>query len=377
MTQSAPVLDAARTAFTPAALRLVAVDPPLPALATACDRRVAAATVARAVHALGLQHCAYEGTPYPPGDELPPLIPVEHALRIAANVARRAPDPYLHFRVARVGPAPFGTSLALALHHAPTLLEALDLAAAWSNAAVPLLDCELVRTAHVLECRVRPRVELGDLTRPWIEMQVDLLYRAVEWRRGLALHDASVLFAHAPAARAVDYGAWLQCDVRFAAGRSALVVPLDWCELRAPGADPGLWLLARDRVLAEIRAAQEPDRVQHVRRRVATRLAQGQAPRLKQLAADCGVSTRTLIRTLRLAGTTFHDVVDAERRARAIELILRPTVSLAQLASELGFPDRSSFGRRFREWFGASPARFRRDAGRPPAPAGAGFVASA
>jgi AraC-like DNA-binding protein len=363
MTHTARILAAEAAVSTPAVLHAVAANDPLPALATLHDRLVSSATVAGTVHALGLHDVAYEGTPYAGLRNLPSLITVAHALRIGANVARRAPDPYLHFRAARLGPAPFGTSLALALQHAPTLLDALRLAAAWCDAAVPLLESEVVPVRNTLECRVRPRVDLGDVGRRWLESHMDLLYRTVEWRRGLELCGVRVDFAHAPAGRGADYGEWLRCDVRFMAGRTALIVPVDWCDLAAPQADRGLWLLARERVLAEIRAAREPDRVQRVRRLVAERLACGQAPRLKQVAADCGVSTRTLIRTLRLSGTTFHEVVDAERRARACELILRPSVSLADLARGLGFPDRSSFGRRFRDWFGASPARFRRDAG--------------
>jgi AraC-like DNA-binding protein len=363
MTHTARILAAEAAVTAPAVLHAAAANDPLPALATLHDRLVSSATVAGAVHALGLHDEAYEGTPYVGLRNLPSLITVADALRIGASVARLAPDPYLHFRAARFGPAPFGTSLALALQHAPTLLDALRLAAAWCDAAVPVLEFELMPVHDMVECRVRPRVDLGDAGRRWLESHVDLLYRTVEWRRGLELRGARVEFAHAAAGRAADYGAWFRCELRFMAGRTAMVVPVDWCDLPAPQADHGLWLLARERALAEIRAAREPDRVQRVRRLVAEWLARGQAPRLKQLAADCGVSTRTLIRLLRLAGTTFHEVVDAERRARACELILRPSVSLAELARGLGFPDRSSFGRRFRDWFGASPARFRRDAG--------------
>lgn len=328
---------------------------------------MSSAVVGHAVHALGWPHWACEGTPYSAEGRLPPLIPVAHAMRIADNLARRVPDPYLHFRVNRATAPALDASLALALLHAPTLADGLRLAVAHANAVVPLLEFAVVATAATLEYVVRPRVALGACVRAAVECHLDLLYRYVEARRGFDLRDAAIEFAHPPAGHAGDYRAWLGCGIRFGAGRNALVLPSAWGGLQAPGADSGLWLLARDRVLADIAAVQEPAKVRDVRRRIATRLVPGQAPRLKQVAADCGVSTRTLIRSLRLAGTTFHEVVDDERRARAMTLILRPSIPLAQLAHDLGFPDRSSFGRRFRAWFGDTPARFRRHGGLPAA----------
>lgn len=330
---------------------------------TGPEQPASSALIGHLAHAVGRPAWACEGTPYAATEPLPTLVPLAHALRVAANLVQRVSDPYLHFRAARTGLPPLDASLALALQHAPRLVDALHLAVQYCSAAVPHLAFERPTSGTTIECVVHPRLELGEQARMQVEAHVDVLYRCVESRRGFDLRGARVEFAHAPAVRAADYGAWLRCDVRFQAGRNALVVPAAWGDAAAPGADRGLWLLAHDRVLAGIRALREPARVQDVRRRVAGRLALGQVPRLKQVAADCGVSTRTLIRSLRGAGTTFHGIVEAERRARALALILRPSVPLAHLARELGFPDRSSFGRRFRVWFGESPARFRHQAG--------------
>lgn len=329
--------------------------PPAPLM----ERLTSAALADHLAHVVGRPAWAYEGTPYVARQPLPPLLPVAHALRIAANVAERLADPYLHFRIARSGPPPLDASLALALQHAPRLADALQLAARHCRATVPHLAFDAVTTGSTIECIVRPAADLGAHSRMQVEAHLDVFYRCVEWRRGLELAGARVEFAHAAPPDAEQYRAWLRCEVRFGAGRNALVVPAAWDAAALPGHDRGLWLLGRDRVLAEIQALREPARVQDVRERVAARLEIGQVPRLKQVAADCAVSTRTLIRSLRIGGTTFHEIVESERRARALELILRPSVPLAHLARDLGFPDRSSFGRRFRAWFGDSPARFR------------------
>ena len=84
------------------------------------------------------------------------------------------------------------------------------------------------------------------------------------------------------------------------------------------------------------------------------------APRLKQMAAETGVSPRTITRLLAAQGTSFHEIVEQERRFRAATLINDPSLSLETVATSLGFTDMSSFGRSFRSWFGQPPGRFRK-----------------
>lgn len=83
-------------------------------------------------------------------------------------------------------------------------------------------------------------------------------------------------------------------------------------------------------------------------------------PRLKHLAAEANVSERTLIRALQRRGTSFHAIVDDERRRAALVMIKSRWVSLAKIASALGFSSQSSFGWTFKSWTGLSPGEFRR-----------------
>ncbi|MBA4043014.1 MAG: hypothetical protein C0471_01115 [Erythrobacter sp.] len=90
-------------------------------------------------------------------------------------------------------------------------------------------------------------------------------------------------------------------------------------------------------------------------------------PRLKQAAAHLGISTRTIVRSLARHDTSFHKLVEEERKARALALIADTSLSLADVAAALGFNDMSSFGRSFRNWFGDTPGNFRNMARQPDA----------
>ena len=90
-------------------------------------------------------------------------------------------------------------------------------------------------------------------------------------------------------------------------------------------------------------------------------------PRLKQAAAHLGISTRTIVRSLARHDTSFHKLVEEERKARALALIADTSLSFADVAAALGFNDMSSFGCSFRNWFGDTPGNFRNMARQPDA----------
>ncbi len=107
---------------------------------------------------------------------------------------------------------------------------------------------------------------------------------------------------------------------------------------------------------------RDADFIRGLRHDIATTLTQQRrVPRLKQVAQAQGMSTRSLVRQLAAEGHSFHGLVDQELRHRAANLINDPALSLRAISDLLGFPDVSSFGRKFRLWFGDSPGRFRRE----------------
>ena len=73
-----------------------------------------------------------------------------------------------------------------------------------------------------------------------------------------------------------------------------------------------------------------------------------------------GISTRTIVRSLARQNTSYHKLVEAERKSRALALIADTSLSLGEVAEALGFSDMSSFGRSFRMWFGETPGNLRR-----------------
>lgn len=84
----------------------------------------------------------------------------------------------------------------------------------------------------------------------------------------------------------------------------------------------------------------------------------------QHVAALLGVSTSTMKRRLDDEGTTFREVRQSLLRERAIVRLLDHSLTISQIATDLGYSNLANFSHAFRSWTGQSPSEFRR-VGRP------------
>ena len=99
----------------------------------------------------------------------------------------------------------------------------------------------------------------------------------------------------------------------------------------------------------------------HVRRRLRA-CAPADWPDLGQIAEELGVGLSTLHRKLDQEGVIFRDIKDSLRRDLAIDRLTHSSVSVAQIAVELGFAEPSAFHRAFKQWTGVRPGDYRQRA---------------
>jgi AraC-like DNA-binding protein len=97
--------------------------------------------------------------------------------------------------------------------------------------------------------------------------------------------------------------------------------------------------------------------VQRVRQAVASQPTDTHSA--DDLAALLNMSARTLHRQLKEEGASLQALKDEVRQARAIDLLLRTSRPIKQVAEAVGFQNEKSFMRAFRGWTGQSPAEFR------------------
>lgn len=71
------------------------------------------------------------------------------------------------------------------------------------------------------------------------------------------------------------------------------------------------------------------------------------------------LTERTAARRLLSHGWRYSELLDEQRRFRALDLLEDPQLSLAQITDQLGYGDLQSFSRAFSRWYGTSPGAWR------------------
>src|SRR5262249_36258820 len=124
-------------------------------------------------------------------------------------------------------------------------------------------------------------------------------------------------------------------------------------------ADPASRRLAEDQCRRALDALGDAERLApRVRALIAKK--DGGVRSLEEVAAELGVSPRTLKRKLAAERLTYSALAEDERRERALLLLRSPELTLDRIAEELGYSDLANFTRAFRRWTGTTPAAYRR-----------------
>ena len=299
---------------------------------------------------------AFAGLP----GQIPPIITVADDLRMLVNITENMEFSRFIERILDARIRLLGRSGLLAIYHAPTLEEGLDAIVKRMNLTHPYLYFEKVSDPQFITYKLRPLVSVGNAWPVLSTVSALMLQQCVS----VAAHDrvGSLRVAvPAPAAAAIDrYQEWFHCDVGLGGPELGVAIPLELAKQRNNLAEEPLWAIACQRldVMAqELDASRERTRVRaFVRENL---LARAHVPTLKEAALHLHHSERTLIRRLAGVGTSYRELVDEERRARAQWLIMNRSLSIPTVADMLGFPDRSIFGRKFRSWTGQTPAAYR------------------
>jgi AraC-like DNA-binding protein len=80
---------------------------------------------------------------------------------------------------------------------------------------------------------------------------------------------------------------------------------------------------------------------------------------IDMVARRLNMSVRTLQRRLNDDGLTFRGVLTSAQSDIAKSYLRETSLSIAQIAAQLGYADRTSFDLAFSNWTGSSPRRFR------------------
>lgn len=257
---------------------------------------------------------------------------------------------------AQVQLADIGGSLALTALSSPTAADALRVALQYCRTLVPGWEFEL----RIEDGRATVSARETILRGPLLVFATEAV--AVGFR-GLArqvlgeVPMATVRFRYPRPAHAAEYARYFDGPMEFDARRTETEFDAAVLSQPLPSSDP-------DRAArAELYCAEEAEMVPvsglvaEIRHALAS--WQGGPPTLNALASLLQTSPRSLRRDLHVMGTSFQELFDETRRARAEEWIRSTDMKLEHVSKELGFGDVRSFRRAFKRWTGHTPMELR------------------
>jgi AraC-like DNA-binding protein len=285
-------------------------------------------------------------------------IPVEQELALWREADAVSGDPTLGLRIAKhFEPGVLG-SLGYLLRNSEHLLALAERAQRFCR----LMD----DLAHV---EVRAEGDEARLTfarrghYPVPESGVECLF-AVAFITGHAMWPTArarrVTFTHKQRGELAPYESRFGCRVVFGAEENAIVFDEPWLRAPAENADPKLARVLEahtEHLLAQLPVPHSF--VELAREELRKALGAGEA-RPEALARALRVSERTLRRRLQQEGVSYQALLDDVRHGLARALVLRPDLSIAQVAEQLGFSEVSTFYRAFKRWTGLTPAQFQK-----------------
>ncbi|SDK99840.1 AraC family transcriptional regulator [Aliiruegeria lutimaris] len=169
-----------------------------------------------------------------------------------------------------------------------------------------------------------------------------------------------VEFAHQRLTGTEALDRFFGCNVLFGASENSIAFKTADMDVPLLTADDNLQRTLS--VICENTLAQMPQTpnsmARMVERQITARLASGTAQQ-DAIAAELGMSARTLARRLTEEGTSFAAVVANLRKALARDYLLNSTLPLTEIAYLLGYSDASTFSTAFRRWYGQPPSDFR------------------
>lgn len=179
---------------------------------------------------------------------------------------------------------------------------------------------------------------------------------------GVAFTPLAVFFKHPPPPDVAAHASFFGCRIEFDADHDGIRVSRAQLDTPNKLGDIGFSEFFDERLDQELAELTEEASFKHaVARQISQSLSDG-APSVASVAERLGVSGRTLQRRLAEQDCAFQDLVDAERRRLAEQLLRKTDYALAEVAFLTGFSEQSAFNRAFKRWNGRTPSHFRRDA---------------
>ena len=280
---------------------------------------------------------------------------VQNQIKFVDLVANATSDPLLGFRLAYSFDLREIGLLYYVIASAETLLGSLQRVARYSDVANEVVDLE-VKKGDLLRVRLRYSGVARHSDVHQIEFWMASLVRICRTLIGTNLNPIEVRIAHNRRKQVPEMEKLLRCAVKTGADVDEIVFSRESGEYPIVTADPYLNRLCVrfcEETLARLGKKTSPLKVK-VENAIAVLLPHGEM-HFDAVAAELGMSGRTLARRLAAEGHSFSKILDGLRSALARRYLAESDMSISEIAWLLGYSEVANFTHAFHRWTGTNP----------------------
>ncbi len=248
--------------------------------------------------------------------------------------------------------------LGLAASCAPTLHESFRLLLAYPALAWGLIEITVWRDDAGETVVFVPGAVVGELGDYFVARDMAALVTLFSNSLGQATVPTALRLRRPEPANARTYNAFFGCEVAFGAAENSFYLTHELWQRVPPQANEMSRRFFENQCRDLSEQMRAPFRFADI---VRGRLRHAvPIPGLPVVAADLHLTPRTLQRRLAAEGENFGAILREVRAAKALELLERPGIAIADVSFRLGFRDPDAFSRAFRSWTGVAPTEYRR-----------------
>ncbi len=190
------------------------------------------------------------------------------------------------------------------------------------------------------------------------QSQIASIYKICRIMLGPDLKPRLVSFAHKDPGCPRRFEILFGIPVEFNSDETAIEFDRKSSKLESSSANPELTRINDQIVIDYLNLFDKQDVVTQTRKYIIDHLPSG-VPRQAAIARDLNLSLRSFQRKLKLAKTSYSELLDQVRHEMARNYLKPPQYQVIMVAYMLGYTDPSNFARAFKRWDGLTPNEFR------------------
>lgn len=293
------------------------------------------------------------------------LIPLRSYISLFEAAAEVTKDPLIGLSVsAAAGPETLG-ALGFLFLSSNTLGQGLEKLCRYVVAVQDATDHAVERDGDLAAIIYQIRDDRITSRRQDAEYSLGIIIHLIRAYAAGRCNPIEVHLEHGPVVDHQRYEALFGCPVYFRQTRNAVIIDARHLDIRSAALNDALSAILethlRERAAERRTMSSFCDHVNAV----LTPTSIQQKVNADRVAKEMRVSPSTLYRRLQSEQQSFQRLLDNRREALAKRLLTNDMMSIAEVASALGYAENASFTRAFRRWTNVSPRQYRAHAAAP------------